>query len=198
MRRYHHGHLRHAAIEAGMQLIEASNSADISLREIARAIGVSAPSIYRHFPDKACLLAALAVEGMDQLATAQLIASAKAGHGREGFAASGRAYVRFALAHPLLFRMIIAYLPSVDYFASAKSDTPSPVRFLREIVEALAPVGTSATEVRTAALAAWSQVHGLAMLMLEGQIPRDDALIDAMIDGKDMWPESEIHQQDYA
>ena len=63
-RPYHHGNLRAALIEAGMALLAARALDDLSLREVARAVGVSATAVYRHFPDKGALMAALAAEGL--------------------------------------------------------------------------------------------------------------------------------------
>ncbi len=187
-RGYHHGDLRAALIETGMRLIEFSDADQLSLREVARAVGVSAASVYRHFPDKAALLAALAQEGLDRLGAAQREAAAAAGYGSDGFNASGRTYVRFALKHPALFRMIMTHTPLVDHFAADAESVSSPMRWLRNSVAALAPEAATAEQLRNTALRAWTRVHGLAMLMLDGQIAVDDGLIDAVIDGHDLWP----------
>jgi AcrR family transcriptional regulator len=187
-RSYHHGDLRSALIETGMRLIENSDAEHLSLREVAREVGVSAPAVYRHFPDKAALLTALAQEGLERLGVAQHAAAAQAGGGADGFNASGRAYVRFALKHPALFRLIMSYTPLIDHFAVPEDNVSSPMRLLRETVAALAPEGTEPAVMRAVALRAWSQVHGLAMLMLDGQVLPDDELIDAVIDGTTMWP----------
>ncbi|WP_163484857.1 helix-turn-helix domain-containing protein, partial [Escherichia coli] len=56
---YHHGDLRVAALEAGLKLLETRTADDLGLREIARAVGVSATALYRHFPDKKALMTAL-------------------------------------------------------------------------------------------------------------------------------------------
>ena len=187
-RGYHHGDLRAALIETGMRLIEFSDADQLSLRQVAREVGVSAAAVYRHFPDKDAFLAALAEEGLNRLGAAQRQAAAKAGYGAQGFNASGRTYVRFALKHPALFKMIMSHTPQVDHFAADATSVSSPMRWLRSSVAALAPEDASAEELRSAALRAWSKVHGLAMLMLDGQIAPDDSLIDAVLDGRDIWP----------
>jgi AcrR family transcriptional regulator len=74
----------------------------LSLREMARMVGVSATAVYRHFPDKT----ALAREGLNRLTAAQHAAADGAGGGVRGFATTGQAYVRFALANPAVFRLI--------------------------------------------------------------------------------------------
>lgn len=186
-RGYHHGDLRAALVETGMRLIEFSDADQLSLREVARAVGVSAAAVYRHFPDKTAFLAALAHEGQDRLGTAQMQAAADVGYGAEGFSAAGRTYVRFALRHPALFRVIMSHTPPVDHFAADANEVSSPMRLLRSSVAALAPDGATEAQLREAALRAWSRVHGLAMLMLDGQIPADDCLIDSVIEGQDIW-----------
>jgi AcrR family transcriptional regulator len=102
---YHHGDLRAALIQEGLRLLEERRGDDVGLREVARAAGVSATAVYRHFPDKAALLRALSSEGLARLAEAQRRAFSGAGGGKAGFLATGRAYVAFALANPALFRL---------------------------------------------------------------------------------------------
>jgi AcrR family transcriptional regulator len=186
-RAYHHGDLRAALVDAAMRLIEAQDAEALSLREVARSVGVSAAAVYRHFPDKSALLTALAHEGLERLGAAQRAVSQGAGHGMDGFRAGGRAYVRFALAHPALFRLIMTHTPMVDHFADG-AQASSPMRFLRETVASLAPTGTPPAMLRVAALRAWSKVHGLSMLLLDGQVEIDDSMIDEIIDGPHLWP----------
>jgi AcrR family transcriptional regulator len=68
--RYHHGDLRSALIEEGLAQLDVKAPDAVSLREIARNVGVSATAVYRHFPDKAALLNALCSVGGDRLAEA--------------------------------------------------------------------------------------------------------------------------------
>jgi AcrR family transcriptional regulator len=172
-RTYHHGDLRSALLEAGLTAL--AEGGELSLRALAREAGVSPTAVYRHFPDKGALLAALAAEGLAKLATAQREASERAGGGAAGFSATGAAYVRFALDHPALFRLVFAHPPE-----GHRLDKPdAAMTMLRANAEALAPPGTDA---RLFALRAWAIAHGLAMLMLDGQVPRDDALIEGAID----------------
>lgn len=175
-RNYHHGDLRAALIQAGLALLEERQGDDIGLREVARAVGVSATAVYRHFPDKAALLRALAHAGLDRLAKAQQAAFAEAGGGKAGFIETGRAYVRFALSNPALFRLTFSNAPIDD-----AEETPEAFRMLRDNARSLLPANASEAAVRAGALSAWAQVHGLAVLMLDGQVPADPALIDAVI-----------------
>lgn len=177
--RYHHGDLKAALIEAGLRLLAQRTAEDVSLREVARSVGVSATAVYRHFPDKASLLRALAEEGLARLAHAQREAAESAGGGAAGFAATGRAYVRFALANPALFRMIFASPPPPR---TGGAPEPEAMALLRANAAAAVNDSPGSDAARVRAVQAWAQVHGLAMLMLDGQIEADDALIDAVID----------------
>jgi AcrR family transcriptional regulator len=180
---YHHGDLRTALVQAGLRLLEERQGDDIGLREVARAVGVSATAVYRHFPDKAALLRSLAAEGLARLAEAQQSAFDRARGGKSGFAATGRAYVRFALDNPALFRLIFSAMPSAgaDPFSRPATETPEAFRMLRDNAARVAPPAAGPEAVQRIALEAWALVHGLATLILDGQIPRNDALIDAIL-----------------
>jgi hypothetical protein len=123
-------------------------------------------------------MTALAREGLGRLAAAQHQAFEEAGGAAAGFAATGRAYVRFALANPALFRLIFASPPAAK---AAGDREPDAMTFLRQNAAAAsgAPLGSPAATVET--IRAWALVHGLAMLMLDGQIPVDEQLIDQAV-----------------
>ncbi len=189
-RRYHHGGVRTAAIDAGLRLLETTSADDFSLRAVSRDIGVSATALYRHFPDKSALLIALAQEGLERLAIAQEAASQASGDGISGFNAAGRTYVRFGLEHPALFRMIMSHMPPIDHFTDDTSRVSSPMRYLRDSISRLLPTDADAQTQKALALRCWAMVHGLTMLILDGHVPLDDgSLIDQVIDGSDMWPD---------
>lgn len=174
---YHHGDLRTALVEAGLRLLAERDVEGLALREVARTVGVSATAVYRHFPDKTALMAALAREGLDRLARAQHAASKSEDAGAACFAATGRAYVRFALTNPALFRLIFTSSAMLG-----ATDETEAMRFLR--ANAAAASGTAdPNRAETEALRAWGLVHGLSMLMLDGQLPADDGLIETLIPG---------------
>jgi AcrR family transcriptional regulator len=183
---YHHGDLRDALLRAGVATLDSGRSIDdLSLRGLARAVGVSATAVYRHFPDKAALLAALADAGLNRLGADQRTAARLAApHGPlAAFAASGAAYVRFALAHPALFRLIWSSAPAGDLFAAPVEHCHPAMADLRSGIAAILPPDASAEAQRAAALSCWSLVHGLAMLALDRQIILDDATIDRVVAG---------------
>ncbi|MBD3769267.1 MAG: TetR/AcrR family transcriptional regulator [Rhodobacterales bacterium] len=180
--RYHHGDLRSALIEEGLAQLDVKAPDAVSLREIARNVGVSATAVYRHFPDKAALLDALCGVGGERLAEAFQEAMSEATDQRAAFRAMGRAYVKFALRNPSIFRLMMTQARKSDGERNALADaTAKPFGMLSETLNALMPADASKTDRKIRRLQAWSMVHGLAMLMLDGQVPADEALVDQVI-----------------
>ena len=176
-RPYHHGDLRAALVAAALERIKHSAAEAVSLREVARQVGVSATAVYRHFPDKEALLQALCEAGDAILEAGQREAMAAAGGGQAGFDATGLAYVRFALAHPFLFRLMM----KEGRRSTEGAGDGGAFGALQAHVAALLPTDASADQQRLRAIQAWSLVHGVAMLVLDGRLPADEALIAQVI-----------------
>ena len=159
---YHHGNLRHALLEAALVILERNGEAGLGLRDLARAVGVSPGAPYRHFDGRTGLLEALAVTGFRRFT--QMMADVGAANPPDPLAAMGRAYVLFALDNGNLFRLMFspqlqrANRPGLRMAADAAFAT------LRRVT------GGNGRENRISALAAWARVHGLAVLLLDGQI----------------------------
>jgi AcrR family transcriptional regulator len=108
-RPYHHGNLREALLLAGEQALEAGGAQNLSLRELARDVGVSHAAPRRHFADKQTLLDALALSGWERLGAALAGAVAASGDGFEArMRGLARAYVAFATRHPALVELMFA------------------------------------------------------------------------------------------
>lgn len=180
--RYHHGDLRAALVEEGLKRLKDGPAEALSLREIARNVGVSATAVYRHFPDKAALLAALCEVGDERLADAFEKAMAKAKPGRDAFNAMGRAYVRFALANPSLFRQMMS-AKSVKSGKGQGVHSRGRDMLVRGIADLDGPKTSKAVQ-DIHRLRAWSVVHGLAMLMLDGLVPSDERIIEKVVDAE--------------
>ena len=175
-RAYHHGDLRAAVIAAGLDRLAQGDGAELGLRALARDVGVSATALYRHFPDKEALLDALADEGLRRLGALQAQAWLKAGGGVAGFKATGIAYVRFAHDEPALFRL--SFTRQMTDRKEGGDGGEVAYNLLRAGVgEALPGVA----DVDTAALHAWSLVHGLAMLILDRRIDWDEAKVAEVV-----------------
>jgi AcrR family transcriptional regulator len=176
---YHHGDLRAALVAEGLRLLGLQDREDISLRGIARNIGVSATAVYRHFPDKAALLKALCVEGDARLATRFKEARDLAGGGKPGFDAVGQTYVHFAVENPALFRLMMS-AHGIDLRRGIEEQGGDSFRILLDGISELTP-DHRGTDTRIAALQSWAIVHGLATLMLDGLVPHDDDIIEKVI-----------------
>jgi AcrR family transcriptional regulator len=165
---YHHGDLRPALLQAALAAIEEHGPAALSLRDVARRVGVSHAASAHHFGDKAGLLTEIAIEGQELLADA--MARAFAGTGR--FLDMGVAYVRVAVEHRAHFEVV--YRPDLYH-----ADDPRMVEARRrtgEIFETglatLTPAQAGPDRV-IAGVAAWSIVHGFAVLWLHGLVSPD-------------------------
>jgi AcrR family transcriptional regulator len=173
--RYHHGDLRHALLEASLALVTEQGVERFSLREAARAVGVSPAAAYRHFADKGALLAALALDASVRLTQGMERAIARAPgepgsrvHAVAAFAAVGVAYVEFFVQHPAHFRM--AFGPWCPHMAR-EPGARDPYGILLDSLDALVSTGAIPAGARAGAeLAAWSSVHGLASLIVEGAL----------------------------
>jgi len=155
---YHHGDLPAALLRAAGRTLEKRGIGALSLRETARRAGVSHNAPYRHFSDREALLAALAAEGITMLGE-QL----RGKPARE----MGEAYVRFALEQPQRFRLMFGgVLPVAKY--------PELGRAARSAHKALEEAFSELPRPELAAAGAWSLVHGLAHLLLEGHFGAQD------------------------
>jgi AcrR family transcriptional regulator len=161
---YHHGDLRAACLEAAMSLLEEGTETALSLRAVARRAGVSPNAPYRHYRDKDALLAALATQGFQNLRHLMADADASAPAGEE-FVALGQAYVRFALEHPGLFRLMFGH-PCGRSDPETTAAAAEVTAVLNARVARLVPKA----QERAFAIGSWSLVHGLASLMLDGKL----------------------------
>lgn len=143
----------------------------MGLREAARRVGVSPTATYRHFRDKDDLLASVAAEGFREFSAAL----AQAGRVGQPLSAMGAAYVDFALARPGMFRLMFSPLIAKrEAYPELREAADEAFAVLRRGVESRAPQGEG---VEAAALAAWSLVHGLVHLILDGVLPKESAQV---------------------
>ena len=161
MSTYHHGHLRAALLKSASELLEEQGLSALSIRAVARQASVSHNAPYRHFPDRDSLLAELAAEGFSLLKK-----ELESRRGRE----MGEAYVRFALAQPQLFRLMFGATLRHERHPALRDAAHATYSVL---VAAFRGEGTVADPDKAAA-AAWSLVHGLAQLTLDGHFDRDE------------------------
>lgn len=180
---YRHGDLRRALLDAGVALVREGGPAALVLREATRRAGVVPNAAYRHFANHAALLDAVrgAALGMMARAMEADIAAAVAGvdgrveRARATLRAVGTGYLRFALAEPGLFRTAfvsqafdVATGSRYDFQGDSGRD---PFQLLCAALDDLVVAGALPAAQRTGAeYMAWSAVHGLAMLALDGPL----------------------------
>ena len=162
---YHHGDLRNALLKAAREVLEERGPSYLGLREVSRRVGVSAPSAYHHFPSRDALALGLAEQGALELAKCLEVAP---GVGNETLLPYGEAYVAFAQANPALYRLMFGEgFPEISHYSGA-------VRDLRqrsfEIMKATLEKRLPEAQVPIAALFLWALVHGLGLLLIDGQV----------------------------
>jgi len=180
-RNYHHGDLRAKALKLGMEIIEKQEHPELGLRALARQLGVSATALYRHFPSKDALFDAFALEALNRLGEHQAQAAKAAGGGRLGFAEVGITYVAWAVANPSLLRLINTRIQSVDLGQQDNSDMGEALRQLKTGIAAMLPPNIAEERRIAAELHAWSLVHGLSMLILDGLVKHDPKLVRQVV-----------------
>jgi AcrR family transcriptional regulator len=173
---YYGGDLRRDLLDTALELIARQGPSAVSLRSLARRLGVSHAAPANHFPDKAALFTAIAVEGFRLLA-----AAIEDGTGRLGpdaspaqrLRAAGRAYTGFAVAHPAHFAVMWQRdLVHPDDPELAAAGEATFELLLAGVRDAQAEGWAPGRDPRTVAYLAWSVVHGLAALWLGGSLQR--------------------------
>ena len=175
---YHHGNLRRALLDAALGLLEKEGATGVSLRAVARKAGVSPAAPYRHFSGKEGLLAAVAEEGFRAMTDSMM--KARAHHcdmPLAGFRALGLAYVRFAASHPSHFRVMFG--PDVSDKSAHQNLREASERAFGVLAKAISdcqrPGLVDGVEPRELAVAAWATFHGLATLLVDGQLKAEAA-----------------------
>jgi len=166
--RYHHGNLRAALIECGLELIERKGVDALTLREIGKQLGVSRSAAYKHFKDKAALLFAISEAGFIEFGN--LVEAARKDAG-DGFAAQmdaiALAYARFANERRAQFEVMFAAV--LEPGGAAETAASRNLRILEEIIREAQKTG----EVRPGdpvllARFVRAQVHSASMLRMDG------------------------------
>ena len=191
-RAYHHGDLRAAALRAAEKILESEGVDALTLRAVARAVGVSHTAPKNHFGDLQGLLSELAAVGYRRSGAALVSAMEAAGTDpRLRMRAMGRAYVDFARAHPGLFVLMYRGERLDMTRASLREAIEGTRQALRD---ATLSVASDAPPLQLAAraVASWALVHGFAMLLLDGRLrhtlaslPKGtnaDTLLEAVLD----------------
>jgi AcrR family transcriptional regulator len=170
---YHHGDLRQCLIDAAIELISEEGIRDLSLRQVAKRVGVSHNAPYRHFEDKETLLAEIAAQGFQSLKAAMEMACQNIPQdSSQRLEAIGIAYVNFALAHPAYYRLMFGeYQSNLGKYSSlAKAAQESFLVLVTTIREGQVAKIFRVGDPVDMARVAWSLVHGQSMLALDNKL----------------------------
>ncbi|MEV7612403.1 TetR/AcrR family transcriptional regulator [Streptomyces sp. NPDC089799] len=178
---YRHGNLRPALLDAAVGLAAEGGPAAVSLREVTRRAGVAPNAAYRHFADRDALVHAVSMAAMAEVAArmeaeqAAVPATADpATRARARFRAVGTGYLGYAVAEPGLFRAAFHTPADMTHAAddtAAGEQGLTPFEILGAALDGLVDAGLLPPERRPGAeFLAWSAVHGLAVLMIDGPL----------------------------
>lgn len=170
---YHHGDLKNALIQSGVEILSKEGIEGLSLRKVAQRAGVSHSAPYSHFPDKQSLIAAISTEGFHQLYDELDAAiSAHPKNPKEQLQQGALTYVQFALNHTDTFKIMFSGVleKEKDYPAFVEISHRTFQRVV-DVIRACQEAGVlHSTSAEMMAIAVWGQVHGITSLALEGQI----------------------------
>lgn len=180
--------LREEVLRAAMDLLrETSSEEAVSLRAVAERVGVSVPAIYLHFADKAALMDAVCGEVFAALHVAMRTASEQAPDPFQALRAQGQAYVRFALANPEHYRIVM--MRTAGELDVADEIASGAFGYLLESVTACLATGVLEGDAVDIGLRLWAAAHGIAALLIAKPAfpwPPVDQVVDAVISGAGM------------
>lgn len=183
---YHHGNLAESLLNAVDEIATKFGLEAVSLRACAKLVGVSPSSAFRHYADKRALLTAFATRALTQLSEQMETASQQAQEeGSDAFSAVGLAYIDFALTKPAFFRAMwreeTIYSNDEAYVAAANQLSGHLQGGFADTIADKDPENFSPQE-----LLAWSSVHGLAHLFVEGPVGNGASKAQKLVMAKEM------------
>ncbi|WP_049721451.1 TetR/AcrR family transcriptional regulator [Gilvimarinus polysaccharolyticus] len=173
---YHHGNLREALLERAMQILQHESIDNLSLRALAKDLGVSATAVYSHFTDKTDLLIDLRTQGFHLLNNALLDTLAHASNetAEQKVRLLGHTYMQFGRQYPNLFDTLFTWTPELERIKPdcIEAGANCEGTLHDTLCDMLAEYGVTAGDYRAsvASMSTWSLVHGMTMLVRSGAI----------------------------
>jgi AcrR family transcriptional regulator len=159
--------LQRTVLAAAVSIVASSGPDDVSLREVARAAGVSHQAPYHHFKDREGLFAAITEEGFSLLADSLHMSQSPT---RESMFV---AYVQFALRHPGHFRVMFRKdICNLEKYPDTLIQADRAFGVLADFVATTLGESASVDEIRLTTTYMWSVAHGLATLLLDGPLEK--------------------------
>jgi AcrR family transcriptional regulator len=178
---------RDRIVEATRSMIQSGGLESVSLRRVAKALGVTAPALYAYVSDKEDLLRSVAEGEFDRLMAA--FDRIDETDPIERIRRLGRAYVDHAVADPALFRTMFLFPPELAISQSTGQELPAATKAFEMALGATTDAVEQGifpdVDPLTAALTTWTAMHGLADILLLGFVFDDTAreeLIETVID----------------
>jgi AcrR family transcriptional regulator len=172
-KKYHHGDLKNALIEAGAEILSKEGVNGLSLRKVASKAGVSHAAPYAHFPDKQTLIAAISTEGYRMLyERIEAAVQRSGGDPARELVEAAWAYVSFAISDPAHFKVTISGVveKEKEYPAFVEMSKKTFGLVVRIVGDCQAAGILKPGPADVSAVSVWSIVHGIATLLIEDQI----------------------------
>lgn len=170
---YHHGDLRRSLLEAALGLVATHGVQGFTLREAARAAGVSHNAPYRHFPSRTHLLVELAIEGQALLLHTLTARVGRITDHRERVIRLGMAYMEFAISQTAHFRVMFSGEVARNRTPDLIGAQSATFQYFENEIRACERVGLLRSgSVQQNALVGWSALHGAAMLVVDGVLEK--------------------------
>jgi len=162
---YHHGKLREALVARATEIIEEAGVEGLSLRQLARDLGVSHAAPGKHFRDKQALLDALALDGFRAMNARITGASEAPGDHRSRFVRIARAYVDFAVSHPVLLAVMHSTKHHPDASDELRNIGENGMRVAKALIAEAQDTGALPSgDCERLALVCFVSLHGAALL----------------------------------
>lgn len=172
-KKYHHGDLKNALIQAGVEIINKQGANYLTLRSVAKHSQVSQTALYRHFNCKEDLLAAIAEKGFYKIHLGiRLAIEQNPDDPIAAFRASCRSYLNFAISEQEYYRVMLTMSGGLDKEKYPERHAIGMETFyqMEAVIKLCQAKGTMRTgNSQDMTISAWSALHGLTMLLLDGQ-----------------------------
>ncbi|PIE42737.1 MAG: TetR family transcriptional regulator [Gammaproteobacteria bacterium] len=168
---YHHGNLRQALLEKAQEQLTEVGPDKLSLRALARDVGVSQTAPYRHFADKTDLLAALSATGFRRLRDALMAEVEGLESAVDKLHISGKTYILFAQNNAELYRLMFGPMipPDFDHRELQEAGNEAVTAIVGIIESGIQQGQFRADDPFVLANSAWGMVHGLASLLIDNR-----------------------------
>lgn len=170
---YHHGDLKNALIQAGIEILSREGIEALSLRKVAKRAGVSHTAPYAHFVDKQALIAAIAAAGYQKLYNVLYLAQNPQVNASARLMSTAHAYLQFALDEPDHFKITFSGVVEAERnYPEYVEQSKRCFSLVVEVVEQCQADGHFICgDAYLIAVSIWSCIHGFVHLLLANQLP---------------------------